>query len=150
MAILSVGGVSGVKVCSVLAFFQPQASEWKVHEFSCAARALSQHQNEPGGQSPLGLLAPRNLATWLARPPDLAGMDREGTPNNYWARKAVQTVLEKQAMQHSTLNICKVANIGTKTHIKGPRNHKKTSSYQGFCKLRSRRRWCSCLLKMLR
>lgn len=92
------GGVSGVKVWRLLVFFQSQASEWKVHEFPCVAWALSQHQNEPGRQSPLGLLAPRNLATWLAGPPDLAGLDREGTPDNYQAQKALRTVLVNQAM----------------------------------------------------
>lgn len=58
-----------------------------MHEFPYADRDLSQHQNEPGGQSPLGLLAPRNLATWLARPPELAGVDTEGTPETITPRK---------------------------------------------------------------
>lgn len=106
--ILSMGGVSGVNVLKpdfLLSSFQSQASEWKVQEFPCVAGALSQHQNEPRGQSPLGLLAPRNLATWLDKPPDLADENREKTPNNHRAQKAVQTVLENKSMQHSTLRL---------------------------------------------
>lgn len=42
-----------------------KALQLKLHKFPCADRALSQHRNEPGGQSALGLLALRNLPAWL-------------------------------------------------------------------------------------
>lgn len=78
-----------------LAFCQTQALHLKVQEFPYVAWALSQHQNEPVGQRALGLLAPRNLAAWLAKPSDLAGLDRGGTLANYQAQKAAQKVLGK-------------------------------------------------------
>lgn len=71
--------------------------QFKVPQCPEAARALSQHQNEPRGQSALGLLAPRNLAAWLAKPFDLASLGREGTPDNYQNRKTAQTVQQSYA-----------------------------------------------------
>lgn len=98
---LSMGGVIGVNVWNRHAGFQSQASEWKAREFPRAAGALSQHRNEPRGQSPLGPLAPRNLAARLAEPPGLGDEDRESTPDNHRAQEAAQTVLENEAMRHS-------------------------------------------------
>lgn len=42
-----------------------KALQLKLRKFPCADRALSQHRNEPGGQSAFGLLALRNLPAWL-------------------------------------------------------------------------------------
>lgn len=73
-------------------YFLSKCKQFKVPQCPEAARALSQHQNEPRGQSALGLLAPRNLAAWLAKPSDLASLGREGTPDNYQNPKTAQTL----------------------------------------------------------
>lgn len=73
-------------------FILSKFKQFKVPRCPEAPQALSQHQNEPRGQSALGLLAPRNLAAWLAKPSDLASLGREGTPDNYQNPKTAHTL----------------------------------------------------------
>lgn len=72
--------------------FLSKFKQYKVPQCPEATRTSSQHQNEPRGQSALGLLAPWNLAAWLAKPSDLASLGRERTPDNYQTLQTAQTV----------------------------------------------------------
>lgn len=91
MFLLGTGGVDGVITWSRFTFLLSLFSGRKVCKFPFDAWALSQYQNEPGRQSPFGLLAPQNLVTWLDTPPiPPFGRDPEGTPDNYQAHKVAQ------------------------------------------------------------